>query len=189
MAKRIRVYTDEQKANNRRTHRAWCEKNREKRRATNRKWYRKYAQREIAKQRERYLTNPEVKARIEKSRKKRKLRTKVTARIAALDRNYKLSTKAYFLLLKRQDFRCAICRTDSPKDSVLYDPITWSVDHNHFTGENRGLLCVKCNLLLGMVDERTEVLQAAISYLERHAKITKTEQFRYGNILDLPRKV
>lgn len=39
------------------------------------------------------------------------------------------------------------------------------VDHNHETGEVRGLLCAKDNLLLGTARESTVYLARAIQYL------------------------
>ncbi len=67
---------------------------------------------------------------------------------------------------------CAIC--PEPLDSGRRP----NVDHDHKCcpgGKekrcgncNRGLLCNRCNLLLGMAGDNTEILQAAISYLNRY---------------------
>jgi len=42
------------------------------------------------------------------------------------------------------------------------------VDHCHITNEARGLLCNKCNTLLGMSKDNIEILKSAIKYLEKH---------------------
>lgn len=42
------------------------------------------------------------------------------------------------------------------------------VDHNHTTGKIRGLLCSVCNTVLGLVKENTAVLAAATKYLRRY---------------------
>ena len=40
-------------------------------------------------------------------------------------------------------------------------------DHCHRTGRVRGILCRECNLLLGHARDDTNVLKAAIDYLDR----------------------
>ena len=70
--------------------------------------------------------------------------------------------KAYL----EQHGRCAICGCvlDANSKSVMV------CDHNHTTGEHRGLLCTKCNLGLGHFKEDIKTLEGAISYLNRHNK-------------------
>lgn len=53
---------------------------------------------------------------------------------------------------------CEICGAE-PRDRRL------CVDHNHETGEIRGLLCFKCNIALGWFKEDTERLWSAGKYL------------------------
>lgn len=72
---------------------------------------------------------------------------------------YGLSAKDFDDLVAAQDNSCAICHGD------------WSdrgphVDHDHETGEIRGLLCHWCNLMLGNAKDDPERLRAAIQYLE-----------------------
>ena len=43
-----------------------------------------------------------------------------------------------------------------------------SIDHDHKTRKVRGLLCPKCNNLLGSCDDNIEILNSAISYLEHY---------------------
>jgi hypothetical protein len=73
---------------------------------------------------------------------------------------YGLSNEDYQQLLADQAGRCAICKQLATK--LLH------VDHNHTTGRVRGLLCQRCNLLLGsyekVVGDR-EYLEAISSYL------------------------
>ena len=55
---------------------------------------------------------------------------------------------------------CAICQTVPPVFTDLH------IDHNHTTGEVRGLLCPTCNTALGMFRDSPEVLMRALEYLE-----------------------
>ena len=43
-----------------------------------------------------------------------------------------------------------------------------TVDHNHVTGQIRGLLCTNCNLGIGNFKDKTELLKNAIKYLEKY---------------------
>ena len=62
-------------------------------------------------------------------------------------------------LIDKQEGRCAIC------GDVLSHI---HVDHNHSTGEVRGILCPSCNTGLGKMKDSIDVLTSAISYLEKH---------------------
>ena len=75
---------------------------------------------------------------------------------------YGLDWEAYNTLLDRQGGKCAICGLLSTRNGA---PLKLAVDHDHDTGEVRGLLCDKCNRGLGMFNESKERLQAAIDYL------------------------
>jgi hypothetical protein len=54
---------------------------------------------------------------------------------------------------------CALCEVNEAE----------VVDHDHQTGKVRGLLCNKCNLMLGHAEDDVIVLQAAIEYLRKHS--------------------
>jgi hypothetical protein len=75
-----------------------------------------------------------------------------------LKRNYDITIGIYEQLLFEQDLVCAICRRISG---------TLHVDHDHQTGEVRGLLCTKCNLGIGCFVDDPERLLAAAIYLEQ----------------------
>jgi hypothetical protein len=72
-------------------------------------------------------------------------------------------TKAWFPdTLKAQDNKCVICRSEFTKENPP------CVDHNHQTDEVRGLLCGRCNFLLGNARESIEILQKAMDYLVKY---------------------
>lgn len=70
---------------------------------------------------------------------------------------YNLTPEAYAKMLARQKGGCAICRK----------PVAVCVDHSHKTKKVRGLLCARCNMLLGHAFENITILLAAIRYLRR----------------------
>lgn len=74
-------------------------------------------------------------------------------------RQYGIGLEDYLDLLDAQDGGCAICRGAANGRGLFH------VDHCHRTGRIRGLLCAKCNLLLGHAEDSTERLRAAIYYL------------------------
>ena len=70
---------------------------------------------------------------------------------------YKLTPEEYERMKSTQNGRCAICKNISKKNL--------SVDHDHTTGKVRGLLCGRCNTMLGMACDSELVLESAIKYL------------------------
>lgn len=59
-------------------------------------------------------------------------------------------------MLRKQDYKCAICRCNFKKRCV---------DHDHTTGVVRGLLCDRCNMGIGKLKDKYEVVQNAADYL------------------------
>jgi hypothetical protein len=64
-------------------------------------------------------------------------------------------------LLESQKGKCPICGDDFN----IRKPY---IDHNHKSGEVRGLLHRECNSLLGFAEEKIEVLQNTINYLKKY---------------------
>lgn len=77
-----------------------------------------------------------------------------------LKRKYGITLVEYEQMLADQDYKCAICQRPAG-----YDGIELAVDHDHETGEVRGLLCAKCNPMIGYADDSPSILEAAIAYL------------------------
>lgn len=82
-----------------------------------------------------------------------------------LRRNYNLTLDEYSEMLENQNGVCKICL--QPENKISNGKvIALAVDHDHQTGENRGLLCNRCNRMIGFAEDKTEILENAISYLE-----------------------
>ena len=76
-------------------------------------------------------------------------------------RKYGITLDEYNQMMVYQSDRCATCLTDD-KGGKQY----WLVDHDHATGKVRGLLCTRCNSMLGQALDDPDTLRAAASYLE-----------------------
>jgi hypothetical protein len=89
-------------------------------------------------------------------------------------RRYGMSTDDYRAMAARQGDVCAICKKkrryplDRKRGRSLAKqrrrPLV--IDHCHATRKVRGLLCLKCNLGLGMYDDDPALMRAAAAYLE-----------------------
>jgi hypothetical protein len=78
------------------------------------------------------------------------------AREQHLRRNYGITSHDFERMLKIQNGRCGICKTDNPARGRFH------VDHNHETGSVRMLLCSRCNGSLGWFEKyRKEITNYA----------------------------
>ncbi len=82
----------------------------------------------------------------------------------------KSGIERYSAILKEQNMVCAICLKEEVARNRSKLIRSLSVDHNHTTGEIRGLLCHGCNLMLGNAREDIATLRSAIRYLEKWTK-------------------
>lgn len=82
-----------------------------------------------------------------------------------LTRVYNLTVEEYDALLAAQGGTCAICRQPETATDRRGRIRRMSIDHDHETGELRGLLCQRCNTGLGMFLDRPDLLMAAVGYL------------------------
>jgi len=86
-----------------------------------------------------------------------------------LRHNYKMSREQYEALVQKQDGGCAICGGQNPDHRKL------AVDHDHSCCPKqkkscgkciRGLLCSRCNHMLGHARDTIEILESGILYLK-----------------------
>lgn len=84
--------------------------------------------------------------------------------ISVIRMNRMLSIHARNLKLRRQHGCCYICKKP--------EQVKWrgkrrrlAIDHDHMTGKIRGLLCYRCNLFIGHLENRRTALSKYIDYI------------------------
>lgn len=94
-------------------------------------------------------------------------------------KQYGLTPAQYDAIHAAQSGLCAICF--QPETSAASRPNPrlqarkirrLAVDHNHQTGEVRGLLCVACNTAIGALGEDPERIRRILDYLDRNGALT-----------------
>jgi len=85
-----------------------------------------------------------------------------------LDKEWGLSESKYVEMFSAQKGECPIC--ESPLISDTKRPV---VDHNHTTGDIRGILCDGCNRAIGLLGDSEVSLQNALNYLKERGSYGK----------------
>lgn len=80
-----------------------------------------------------------------------------------LEYRYGITIDDYNRMFKEQCGGCAICGKHQSELDRAFD-----VDHNHVTEKVRGLICNKCNLVLGNAFDNPIILRSAADYLENY---------------------
>jgi hypothetical protein len=84
-------------------------------------------------------------------------------RIRVASKKYGINAEWYYKTLSNQNNSCAGCNrafVDVPH-----------VDHDHTTGQVRGLLCGSCNRAIGLLQENTDTMIRLVGYLNQHQPI------------------
>ncbi len=82
-------------------------------------------------------------------------------RAAHLKKRYDLTIEEWENFYTLQQGRCAICFTPLAEENKI------CTDHDHVTGQVRGLLCHHCNIGLGSFKDSEQLLLSAIQYLRQ----------------------
>lgn len=138
-----------------------------KQKMTKKEYQKQYYQKNIEKLRERhrvysktYIPDPERRKEYER-RRKRPPSFRDSQYNYLLKKKYGITLFQKLEMFEQQNGKCVIC------DYSLVDVYQASTDHNHITGEVRGLLCDACNIGLGCFKDNGLLLQNAIAYLDR----------------------
>ena len=83
-----------------------------------------------------------------------------------LRHRYQIEKLEFFELIVKQDNACAICLKpfDFSKE-INYQQAC--VDHDHVTGNIRGLLCRGCNFGIGYFFDSSDWIRSALTYVEK----------------------
>ncbi len=82
-----------------------------------------------------------------------------------LMKNYGISYDEYKTMYQNQKGCCDCCGTHESKFKRKLH-----VDHDHETGQVRGLLCTRCNPGIGYFEDSIEKLEMAVAYLKKFKK-------------------
>lgn len=137
--------------------REWEKKNPEKRREISKRYRERYPDR-ITETQRRCYSKPERK---QKQRKWQR-QNKDKVRIYQMKSKFGLTTEQAVELSKID--KCSACGGPPGKHNL-------HVDHNHRTGEVRGMLCHGCNVSLGLLREDLERIRALANYIERGRRV------------------
>lgn len=122
----------------------------------------------IKKRHKKYLEeHPDIRAKIN-ARKRKEYRNpeeRKKQRNAVYKCRYGISLTEYEEKLRDQNNVCAICQR--PNDTKHH----FHIDHNHGTGQVRGLLCIRCNTIIGSAHENIAILHSAVAYLKHHSHL------------------
>lgn len=88
--------------------------------------------------------------------------------VTDLKKKYGITPAQYEELFESQEGNCAVCGRHQLEFKRRFD-----VDHNHDTGEVRGLLCHDCNRALGFLKDDPALAESAMNYLKARGNYAK----------------
>lgn len=142
---------------------AWVRRNKDKVRKSERRWRKANPDKiKASKLRYRKKHPKKVKAQIQKCWKQNYKKYKYNNWRRWLKTRYGISEVEFLAVLEKQKGKCAICQSKQlcGKRRKLY------IDHCHKNDTLRGLLCFRCNTLLGMAQDKISILLSAAKYLK-----------------------
>lgn len=77
-------------------------------------------------------------------------------------KKYGMTPTLYDEMFLSQGNSCGACSTTQPTHKHRF-----GIDHNHDTGEVRGILCGKCNSALGLLDDSVEKVKGLLMYIQK----------------------
>jgi hypothetical protein len=94
--------------------------------------------------------------RVQLERHEKRLQARKRSRLRHM---YGITPQQHDQMLEAQGYLCALCGCELTADAVP------SVDHSHETDIIRGIVCRKCNLMIGLAEDDPKILYLGIKYL------------------------
>lgn len=96
---------------------------------------------------------------------------RVKRNIADVARMYDLTPDQLIAMREACEGKCAICGQEETHSKKNGHVMPLAVDHDHKTGKVRGLLCYRCNTMLGFLEKSTAgIVDKAWEYLSKHTQ-------------------
>lgn len=92
-------------------------------------------------------------------------------------KKFGIGVEYFEFILKQQEMRCRLCERKfagfgyGPNTDIRDKPV---LDYDHGTNIPRGVLCVKCNIALGIIEGNYEWLVDAVRYIRRHESLAQS---------------
>lgn len=137
-------------------------RNKRKRNATSRKWYKENTDEKKAYSSAYYQRN---KAKLRDAYRSRAKQVSYQHR----EKKYGITREEFNALWLAQGRKCGMCRVYVTRYGKPNRANAACVDHNHKTGEIRGILCSTCNKGLGLIGDKKSNAVNAVKYLSRGA--------------------
>lgn len=104
-----------------------------------------------------------VVARVSKYRKENPEKIRDTK----LKQAYGVGIDYYDAKLKEQNGVCGACKKNA-RNMWRGKLVRMALDHDHKTGKPRGILCIKCNRALGLLEENPTTINNLIDYIKKY---------------------
>lgn len=128
--------------------------------------YRKRHKKNLREMKRRWAINasPEAKEHQREYRRVWEKENRIRKEAYRIKSKFKMATvdEAEILVRRREAGTCECCSASGVDRRLMH------IDHDHRTGKIRSVLCNKCNVALGLVNDSIGHLQKLIAYLDRH---------------------
>lgn len=98
---------------------------------------------------------------------------KISSANTKLKRRYGITLEEYEKMLESVGGRCEICGASNSDHGHRL-----GVDHNHATGEIRGILCKSCNVAISRFKDDASIMRRASEYISRIGTLRTVEKLK-----------